>query len=275
MSLTYGFFNSLNGDRKYNAEQMSSIFDGIINDGVFATIGDAFSSKQTTVPSGEVVIGTGRAWFDHTWMYNDSELNVSLEPSGLVYDRYDAIIFDVDHNSEIRRCRILRVEGVEKVNPSYPSMIHEEGHNQYPICYIFRKAKSTVITDEDIITAVGMDTPYVTGILETIGIDNIVSRWEAQWNNWFSTATSSGVSSIDDWMTQQKSNFEEWFRGVSSIMDDTTAGELSRRVKELEDRFTTLAKEYSVYQVIEDSEGDTIVDSANNPIEGRVIYRIL
>ena len=30
MAFTYGFFNSLNGDRKYTAEQLSSIFDGLI-----------------------------------------------------------------------------------------------------------------------------------------------------------------------------------------------------------------------------------------------------
>ena len=34
MSVSSGFFNSLNGDRKYNAAQMSAIFDGLIIDGV-------------------------------------------------------------------------------------------------------------------------------------------------------------------------------------------------------------------------------------------------
>ena len=42
MSITSGFYNSYNGDRRYNAEQMSAIFDGIINDGVFSNIADAF-----------------------------------------------------------------------------------------------------------------------------------------------------------------------------------------------------------------------------------------
>ena len=45
MSVSSGFFNSLNGDRKYNAEQMSAIFDGLIIDGVFASIGTAFAVK--------------------------------------------------------------------------------------------------------------------------------------------------------------------------------------------------------------------------------------
>ena len=34
MAVTSGFFNSVNHDRLYDAEQLSSIFDGIIIDGV-------------------------------------------------------------------------------------------------------------------------------------------------------------------------------------------------------------------------------------------------
>ena len=45
MSVSSGFFNSLNGDRKYNAAQMSAIFDGLIIDGVFASIGTAFAPR--------------------------------------------------------------------------------------------------------------------------------------------------------------------------------------------------------------------------------------
>lgn len=40
MAVTYGFFNSVNGDRKYNADQMSSYFDGLVTDGVYEKIGD-------------------------------------------------------------------------------------------------------------------------------------------------------------------------------------------------------------------------------------------
>ena len=43
MSVTYGFYNSIKGDRKYNALEMSSIFDGIIVDGVYMSIGDALT----------------------------------------------------------------------------------------------------------------------------------------------------------------------------------------------------------------------------------------
>lgn len=48
MSLTYGFFNSVNSDRVYDAEQISSIFDGLILDGVFASIGGKMIVKINT-----------------------------------------------------------------------------------------------------------------------------------------------------------------------------------------------------------------------------------
>ena len=60
MSVTYGFYNSLNGDRKYNAEQISSIFDGLIVDGVFASIGTAFSVKAAGGLT--INVGIGKAY---------------------------------------------------------------------------------------------------------------------------------------------------------------------------------------------------------------------
>ena len=63
MAVTSGFFNALNNDRKYNAEQISAIFDGLIHDGVFDSIGEIFG----TVPGDglQVLVKTGKAWF-HT-----------------------------------------------------------------------------------------------------------------------------------------------------------------------------------------------------------------
>ena len=38
MAFTYGFYNALDHDRKYNAEQISRIFDTLLNDGVFSHV---------------------------------------------------------------------------------------------------------------------------------------------------------------------------------------------------------------------------------------------
>ena len=74
MALTYGFYNSLNGDRKYNAMDISRLFDGLIKDGVFMSIGSAFIVEASS--ERVVNVGIGRAWFNNTWIYNDANIGV-------------------------------------------------------------------------------------------------------------------------------------------------------------------------------------------------------
>ena len=42
MPITSGFYNSVNGDRVYDADQFGSLFDGIISEGIFPNVGDKF-----------------------------------------------------------------------------------------------------------------------------------------------------------------------------------------------------------------------------------------
>lgn len=80
MAVSYGFYNSLNGDRKYDALQMSSIFDGIIRDGVFMYVtGQMLVSADGS--SMTVQVAPGRAWFNHTWTLNDTILPIIIPQS--------------------------------------------------------------------------------------------------------------------------------------------------------------------------------------------------
>lgn len=89
MSVTCGFYNSLNGDRKYDAMQISSVFDGLIIDGVFASIGTAFAVKAAGGLT--LNIGIGKAWFNHSWTLNDAVLPWKLPNPRYCLDRIDAV----------------------------------------------------------------------------------------------------------------------------------------------------------------------------------------
>ena len=76
MAFSYGFYNSLNGDRKYDSEDLSRMFDGIIYDGVIGAVGDTFAVKAGT--GNTVNVSSGRAWFNHTWTYNDAPMLLAV-----------------------------------------------------------------------------------------------------------------------------------------------------------------------------------------------------
>ena len=118
MSLTSGFFNSVNGDRTYNADQFTSMFDGVVIDGVFGSYGDSFN---VTPGSGlGVIVGTGRAWFNHTWSYNDAPINIALASASSSGSRYDAIVLKVDTTDTVRANSIEVISGSTAVSPVKP-----------------------------------------------------------------------------------------------------------------------------------------------------------
>lgn len=186
MAFTFGFYDSVNHDRRYNAVQMSMIFDGIISDGVYATIGKCFIVKESSEEN-KVIVQPGRAWFNHTWNYNDADLPIDAPQSEIILDRWDALVIDINANEEKRLNDIIWVKGTPSSNPNKPVLINTLEHHQYPLCYILRKANNERITDADIENRVGTsECPFVTGILDTIDIDDLLFQWKDQWSKFIS-----------------------------------------------------------------------------------------
>lgn len=293
MSVTSGFFNSINGDRRYTAEQMSAIFDGIINDGILSNVGTAFTVSATT---GNVVsVGIGRAWFNSTWVYNDSVLAMTLDDSEVILDRIDAIVIEINHTESVRKGDIVVVKGTPSSSPTNPVMASTEYVHQYPLAYIYRHGDSTSISQADITSKIGTSScPYVTGILQVQNIDNIVAQWGAQWIDWFTNEKNitedeadaiiaewnawyaNKTSSLDNesatWMMQMKADFEAWYATVKAVLDGDTATMLASQIVELQEKFDTLSKDHSVYDTLKDATGGDILDSSSNIIQARVVF---
>lgn len=271
MSVTSGFYNSLNGDRKYNSEQMSAIFDGIINDGIFANIGTAFTVSANG--GNNIAIGVGRAWFNSSWVYNDAILPMTLEVPEVVLNRIDAVVIEVNHTHSVRNGTIKVVKGTPSSTPVRPTLTDEDDIHQHPLAYIYRTANANAITQADITSMIGTSScPYITGILQVQNIDNIVAQWHDQWNQWFANETGDDEAEASQWMTQMKADFELWFSNLQIILDDNTAATMASQIVELQSRFDTLALERCVYDTLEDSTGDIVKDNLGTVIEGKTVF---
>ena len=203
MSVTCGFYNSLNGDRKYNAIQMGRIFDGLIGDGVFATVGNAFVVKAAN--GNTVNVDTGKAWFNHTWTINDAILPIELPEADILLERIDAVILEVNASSMVRQNTIKFVKGTASSTPVRPSMENSEYVHQYPLCYIQRKHGATAITQADITPMVGStETPFVAALLQTVSLDVLLGKWQDE---------------LNQWVANEEKEFNDWFAGLHDILD--------------------------------------------------------
>lgn len=218
MSVSSGFFNSLNGDRKYNAAQMSAIFDGLIIDGVFASIGTAFAVKAAGGLT--VNVGIGKAWFDHTWTVNDSILPMTAPEAEVLLDRIDAVVLEVNGMESVRENTIKLVKGNPSSAPSRPTLTNEGNVHQYPLCYIYRKYGTAVINQADITPMVGTEsTPFVTGILQTISLDELLGKWQDELDRF----TDARSQEVDDWIAQEESDFTTWFNNMKADLQQEQA----------------------------------------------------
>ena len=159
MSVTYGFYDSYNGDRIYNAEQFSSFYDGLINDGVYSSIGQRFYVAAST--GMDITVDTGRAWFNHTWTFNNQKMVLTVPAADTVYTRIDAEVIEM--NKVERKNEIKIIQGTPAETPAKPTMIHNTSVNQYALAYVTVGINATSILTDNIENVVGsVETPLIT-----------------------------------------------------------------------------------------------------------------
>lgn len=261
MAVTYGFYNALNHDRLYDAIQMSSIFDGIIRDGIFSTIGD---TMIVTAPEDGmyVNVGSGRAWFNHTWTLNDTAYPIEAEQAEVVLDRIDAVILEVNSSAEVRANSIKFLKGTPSSNPVKPTLTHNAEVNQYALAYVRIRAGQTTIFQSDIENAIGTDeTPFITGALQQVSIETLLKQWEAEFNTYFTNFKNTSTTEFNNWFaakiseytawfaqmqTDMDSNFNEfdaWFQNIKDQLDQNQAGHLQLQIDALNSDINTLEAE--------------------------------
>lgn len=215
MTVSSGFFNSVNHDRLYDAEQLSSIFDGVIVDGVYENVGEAFNVTAYPDANSTVLVGTGRAWFDHTWTLNDSRFSIKLDPPNEMLGRIDAIVIDVNKERDTRKNSIIYLKGDESQPDFPPALINTENHKQYPIAYITRHAtQDGPISQSDIEITVGTGAcPIATGVLEAQNLENLMQQLNAEFN--------------------------EWWEGIKDLLDENTATNLQNQIDAINEKLNS------------------------------------
>lgn len=160
MTVSFGFYNSVDGDRTYDAVQLSSMFDGVISDGVFELVGDGLA--VTDGVGMNVVVGSGKAWFDHTWTLNDADLILAIAASDLVLPRIDSVILEVDASNAVRANSIKVITGTPASVPVPPTLTNTSEIHQYALAYVTVGAAVSEITPGDVNDLVGTGfRPYV------------------------------------------------------------------------------------------------------------------
>lgn len=204
MTVTYGFYDSLNGDRKYNALQMSKLFKGIITEGIFQSVGGWFAVSAATGMN--INVASGRGWFNDRWIDNDATIQLTVLASEPVLPRIDTVVIEINSDISVRANSIKIIKGTPNSNPVAPTLANTTTLKQYPLVDIAVAAGVTSITAGNITNRIGVvgGTPFITGLVQSFDVASLFGQFEA--------------------------NFEAWLANLQDQLDDNQAGNLQNQI---------------------------------------------
>lgn len=187
MTYTSGFFNSVNHDRTYDADTFGSMFDGVINDGVFRTWGKGM--VVSAVGGMTVAVGTGRAWFNHTWTVVTADERMNLAAASASMPRIDSVVLRVDKSTPVRRNSIYVKQGQASGSPSRPVLANTSTVHEYVLADIRVNNGATAISQSNITNQIGRDTPFAELVNNTFDSANLIKQWESQFQDFIRNST--------------------------------------------------------------------------------------
>lgn len=249
---SFGFYNSKDGDRKYNASHFGKMFDGIIQDGVFGAISAPFNSmfnvEPKTEPDLQVTLNPGKAWLMHTWNMLDAKTTITFNQCQANQKRTDIIVLEVNNNytdlegSSPRTNSIKIIEGSNTLvssedNP--PSLIQIWNSNQsdrriwqYPIAYVTiygsdydggtterqfeaNKIKAANISNRINVVGALESEKYIkwTPLVTGATMNTSLENYLPDWDSLF-----------DQFMEDRTAEFNQWFDELHALeVEDPTA----------------------------------------------------
>lgn len=222
MSITCGFFNSMDGDRLYTADQMSTYFKGLIGQGVYENVGGALQVVASDDFS--VDVKTGRAIIGDVlkWMENDAVYNLTITPAHVTLNRYTAVVIQCDLNG--RDITITTKDGSYATNPTKPLINDVAGIKELCLAYIYVKAGATTIT-QSVIQDTRSDNSvcgWVTGLIDQVDTSTLFDQWTA--------AYAENIAEMESWEQTQKTAFESW---LSTLTEQLTVGAYIQQYKKV------------------------------------------
>ncbi len=210
------FFNSVSGDRKYNAEDWASYFASLIGNGVFPI---PSTGLQVVAGNGmQVTVKAGKAWINGYFYNNTSDLSLTLATADGVLNRIDRIVVRWDLTK--RKISVVMKSSTPATSPVVPALQRDADAYELCIADVFVRAGSTSVMQLDI-----TDQRYnsslcgiVTGMVEQIDASTLAK----QFNDY-----------ADLFKQETKQEFENWFDEIQGILSGDIAGSLALAIDDI------------------------------------------
>jgi len=226
MAIRSGFFNSVNGDRKYDAKRFAEYFASFIGNGIFPNPSDCLqviSNNDMTI-----TVRPGKAWINGYILINDDDYILEIEPADGVLNRIDRIVARYDVVD--REIRLEVKKGTFASEPTAPDLQRDTDAYELALADVYIAAGVVSVTQANI-TDLRLNNELcgiVHGTVEQVDTTTLFN----QYVDWYTTTTGQAETDIEAIKQQFQAEFDAWFAGIKDILDESTAGNLLNLIEE-------------------------------------------
>lgn len=239
MAITSGLFNSINGDRKYDSPWFALYFSTFIGNGVFPNPSTGLQVVEGTNMT--TVVKSGKGWIDGYFIVNDSDYVLQHDIADGVLKRIDRVVMRLNYLT--RQIEIIVLKGAYASTPVAPVITRNTDYYELVLADV-TIVNGTIqitqahITDQRLNTAL---CGIVHGTVNQADTTTIFNQYQS-WFNQMSTAKLQEINdfetaleaSVNQWMAQEQTDFDNWFAGLQDLLDENVAATLTTKVQELE-----------------------------------------
>lgn len=148
MALESGFFNSVNGDRLYNAEQMSRYFENILSSGIFKRIDNCLKVSATN--SMALTVAPGGGLINCHWFRAMAAETVNIPAAHAVLPRFDIVVARLDMSDSVRAITLDVVSGTPAASPVAPDPVRTTSIHELVLALVYVPAGASAIVEQNL-----------------------------------------------------------------------------------------------------------------------------
>ncbi len=195
MALESGFFNSVGGDRLYNAEDMSRYFENILSSGIFKRIDNCL---KVSAPGGmSLNVAAGAGLINCHWFRAAAAETVTIPTAHAVLPRFDIVVARLDMSDAVRAITLQVVSGAPAESPVAPDPVRTTTMHDLVLALVYVPAGAAAITPENLTDVRENEwyCGYVQSLVDTPILKTFHSRYTASAND--TTVAPIGVTGFN------------------------------------------------------------------------------
>ena len=190
-----GFFDSINNDRLYSADDMNRPYKRVITEGIFATPAGTPSTDLQVVSAESgmnIIVKKGEGLLGGKWFESASDLAITVSSNTNIVPRRDSIIIQIDKRQSGRVPNVVYREGTPSSNPQVPAINTVDNVIERRVANIYVAAGANYIGNDAIVDLRGSsECPWITSLIKQVDTSTLYNQYRAAYDAYYQQETEA------------------------------------------------------------------------------------